>query len=148
MEIIENQAMKAKTAGVKFFKKTWKLGRLYFTISNCRVKRRDTSGYQRDNATAKRLYRTKLHLYEQTKGTCQICGKPLELKSGAELAELHHILPCSRFNELKTDERNVMILCHACHKEIHCNPYYNIKLMEEKAQELGINLDERYNRGG
>ena len=33
----------------------------------------------------------------------------------------------------------------ACHKEIHCNPYLNIKLMEEKAAELEIKLSERYN---
>jgi hypothetical protein len=39
----------------------------------------------------------------------------------------------------------MLLLCHACHKEIHCNPYLNIKLMEEKAAELEIKLSERYN---
>ena len=50
-----------------------------------------------------------------------------------------------RFPELRAKRANMLLLCHACHKEIHCNPYLNIKLMEEKAAELEIKLSERYN---
>ena len=39
------------------------------------------------------------------------------------------------------------MLCHKCHKEIHCNPYKNIAMMEAKAKELGYDLTERYKTG-
>ena len=29
-------------------------------------------------------------------------------------------------------------------KEVHCNPWRNIQLMKEKAEELGIDLSERF----
>jgi hypothetical protein len=61
--------------------------------------------------------------------------------------ELHHILPFARFPELGQSIRNGIMLCHRCHKEIHCNPYLNIKLMEAKAKEFGIDLNERYDIG-
>ena len=58
--------------------------------------------------------------------------------------ELHHVLPWSRFPELRAKKSNQLLLCHDCHKEIHCNPYLNIRLMEDKAKEFGIDLKERY----
>jgi hypothetical protein len=36
------------------------------------------------------------------------------------------------------------MLCHQCHKEIHMNPWKNIKMMQAKADELGIDLAQRY----
>ena len=33
------------------------------------------------------------------------------------------------------------------HKEVHCNPWKNIELMKAKAEELGIDLKERYDYG-
>lgn len=61
--------------------------------------------------------------------------------------EIHHVLPYGRFPELARDERNMMCVCGSCHKEIHNNPYYNIRLQEEKALEYNINLKEQYNYG-
>ena len=61
--------------------------------------------------------------------------------------ELHHILPLARFPELGQSIRNGIMLCHKCHKEIHCNPWRNIQLMKEKAEELGIDLSERFDYG-
>ena len=40
------------------------------------------------------------------------------------------------------------MLCHKCHKEVHCNPWKNIELMKAKAKELNINLNERYELRG
>ena len=40
-----------------------------------------------------------------------------------------------------------IMLCHKCHKEVHCNPWRNIELMKAKAEELGIDLKERYDYG-
>ena len=39
------------------------------------------------------------------------------------------------------------MLCHRCHKEVHCNPYLNIQMMEDKAKEMGIELKGRYETG-
>ena len=57
---------------------------------------------------------------------------------------MHHVLPLSRFPELGQSIRNGIMLCHKCHKEIHCNPWRNIELMKAKAEELGIDLKDRY----
>lgn len=62
----------------------------------------------------------------------------------SERMELHHILPVARFPELWDDRRNCVALCHDCHKEIHCNPLANIRMMQAKAAELGLDLAERY----
>lgn len=61
--------------------------------------------------------------------------------------ENHHVLPWGRFPELREHEDNMILLCHRCHKEIHCNPWRNIELMKAKAKVLGINLEEYYNYG-
>ena len=69
---------------------------------------------------------------------CPMCGEV------SERMELHHILPVARFPELWDDRRNCVALCHDCHKEIHCNPWANIWMMQEKAAELGIDLRQKY----
>ena len=69
---------------------------------------------------------------------CPMCGEV------SERMELHHILPVARFPELWDDRRNCVALCHDCHKEIHCNPWANIRMMEAKAAELGVDLSSRY----
>lgn len=73
-------------------------------------------------------------------GVCLVCGKPFEY----EQMELHHILPIARFPELGKTLLNGCMLCNRCHKEIHCNPFKNIEMMQRKADELGIDLKERY----
>ena len=142
METRNNEPFWRQTGKSGYFKKTWKLFGLYFTLSNCRVKKRVSCGYSRKGHDGEKLWRIKNRLYKQSGGVCPECGRPFAF----DVMELHHVLPYSRFQDLITDDRNVMMLCHDCHKEIHCNPYRNIKLMEAKAEELGINLDERYNR--
>ena len=124
------------------FKRTWRLLGLYFTISNCRVKKRHCCGYTRDNRQKDVMYKAKRRLFDQEQGRCPHCGRPMEF----DAAETHHVLPYARFQELVSDERNMIVLCHDCHKEIHCNPWRNIRLMEQKARELGIDLTERYNK--
>jgi CRISPR/Cas system Type II protein with McrA/HNH and RuvC-like nuclease domain len=143
METIINERFFRKVDPRGTFKKSWHVFGIYFTISNCRVKKRITCGYQRNSHDVKKLLKIKQQLYEQAEGKCPHCGKEFDIK----VMEMHHILPYSRFTDLGLDIRNLILLCHKCHKEIHCDPYLNIRLMEEKAQELGINLDERYNRG-
>ena len=69
---------------------------------------------------------------------CPMCGEV------SEQMELHHIWPVARFPELWDDRRNCVALCHDCHKEIHCNPWANIWMMEAKAAELGIDLRQKY----
>lgn len=142
METKINKDFFRKVDNKATFKWTWKLFGLYFTISNCRVKKRHACGYSRAGYEGKKLWRIKNRLYKQHEGKCPHCGRPFAF----EAMELHHVLPFARFQDLITDDRNVIMICHDCHKEIHCNPYLNIKLMEAKAAELGINLDERYNR--
>lgn len=84
----------------------------------------------------------KLPIYERSGWKCEICGADIH-RGG----EIHHVLPYGRFPELARDERNMMCVCGSCHKEIHNNPYYNIRLQEEKALEYNINLKESYNYG-
>ena len=100
------------------FKKTFKVLGLYFTVSNCRVKKRHA-------------------------GRCTHCGRKFDF----DVMELHHVLPYARFQDLITDDRNMILLCHKCHKEVHCNPFLNIQLMQAKADELGIDLHDRYDYG-
>lgn len=124
------------------FKRTWRLFGLYFTVSNCSVKKRHTCGYNLNQRQQRKNLRRKQHLLERQGGTCPHCGTPLTDHD----AELHHILPLARFSDLCDDERNMIALCHQCHKEVHCNPWLNIRLMEQKATELSIDLSERYER--
>lgn len=61
--------------------------------------------------------------------------------------ELHHVLPWGRFPELRGRRANIALLCHNCHREIHCNPWRNIEMMKAKAAELGIDLKVKYDYG-
>ena len=125
------------------FKKTFKVLGLYFTISNCRVKKRHACGYSLQGHDRELIWQAKQRLYKEHEGRCPHCGR----KFGFDVMELHHVLPYARFQDLITDERNLLLLCHDCHKEVHCNPFLNIQLMQEKADELGIDLHERYDYG-
>ena len=49
--------------------------------------------------------------------------------------------------EVNKHIREGIMLCHKCHKEVHCNPWRNIELMKAKAEELRIDLTERYKTG-
>ena len=112
---------------------------MYFTLSSCRVKMRYET-HERSRKLANNQRDMKVKMYKKLQGVCPICGKHFD----PQWMELHHVLPWHRFPELRGMKKNHMLLCHDCHKEIHCNPYLNIRLQEEKAKELGINLKKYY----
>jgi hypothetical protein len=127
----------------QWWKRSFRLlrGRLYITISNCRVKKRPTScDHECSPRLTDNLRDIKGQRYKQQHGICPECGKLFEMRD----MELHHVLPWGRFPELRGRRANIALLCHPCHREIHCNPWKNIAMMQAKAQELGINLKERY----
>lgn len=74
-------------------------------------------------------------------GKARRCVCKVWQKWGGAL-ELHHILPRVKFPQLVDMEENIMVLCHDCHKEIHCNPFLNAALMERKAAELHVDLTQ------
>lgn len=118
----------------------WK-GRFYITFSNCRVKKRPTScNHDRTHRMGDIMREIKEYRYKQNDGLCPECGKPYDIS----VMELLHVLPWSRFPEMRARKANMVLLCHRCHKEVHCNPWKNIQMMQEKAAELNVNLKERY----
>ena len=72
-----------------------------------------------------------------------MCGKHFEYKE----FENHHVLPWGRYPEYRMKAKNMLFVCHKCHREIHNNPWLNIKLMKAKAAELGIDLKDKYDYG-
>ena len=125
------------------WRKAWKHGikiaGIYFYVSNVSLKRRSKrdcpGGHVKEH-----IMKNKLKLYERQQHRCPLCGEEFPYKE----MELHHILPWARFPELKQSIRNSIMLCHYCHKEVHINPFRNIQMMQQKAQELGSDLKERY----
>ena len=113
-------------------------GRWYLTISNCKVKNR--TGCKRPGNSRHGIKELKHMYYEQQNGCCKQCGERFDIA----YMEMHHILPYSKFPELRTHTDNMVMLCHDCHNEVHNNPFLNIRMMETKAKELGINLQDRY----
>jgi hypothetical protein len=108
------------------------------------VKNRNTpSDHPRTHAQADHCRERKGKLYERQQGICPECGQHFAINQ----MEYHHILPWARFPELRGSIRNAVMLCHNCHKEVHCNPWRNIAMMKAKAEELGIDLKERYDYG-
>ena len=88
----------------KTWKRSIKLGNLHFTISNVKV--RKACPQRRFNNI--NPYKLKLELYEENSATCPICGRSFDIK----LMELHHVLPWSRFPELRSEKKNIMLLCY------------------------------------
>ena len=107
------------------------------TFSNCKVKKRPQDRYFTSERKIKDIKR---EIWESNDCKCPLCGKDLDF----EYSEMHHVLPWCRFPEFRSDKRNMMVLCHTCHQDIHINPWRNIEMMRAKAEELGINLEERY----
>lgn len=122
----------------KTFKKLFKFGNLRIYITwNLRLKARN----KRDDIFGcLKTPRLRHKLWERAQGKCERCGKDIDYK----VFESHHVLPLGRFKEFADDINNMQCLCHDCHKEIHCDPYKEIRQMEQKAKELGINLKEYY----
>lgn len=114
---------------------------LFFAVSNGRLKKRDTRIYHGGWSS---YHADREWIFEQQEHRCPMCGAEFE---SHKLMEAHHVLSWGRFPELRQKRENIVMLCHCCHKEVHCNPYLNIQLMEQKAKELGIDLKERYDYG-
>ena len=129
-----------RLTAMKTWKRSIKIAGLFLTLSNVPVKKRNSrKAGDRDNIDS--TYRLK-DIRREVKAAqgdrCPMCGEV------SERMELHHILPVARFPELWDDRRNCVALCHDCHKEIHCNPWANIRMMQAKAAELGVDLGEKY----
>ena len=116
----------------------WHAFGLHFAVSNGRIKKRSDG---RDYSCSKMLRCTRAAVFEAQGHKCPLCGA--EFKDFRKM-EAHHVLPWCRFPELRYNKKNIVMLCHDCHKDVHCNPYRNIAMMEDKAKELNINLSERY----
>ena len=127
----------------RWWKRSFKLlsGHLYITFSNCRVKKRPSCCDHRcSQRVIDNMRDIKGKLYAANGGICPECHQHHEIRN----MELHHVLPWGRFPELRAKKANLMLLCHDCHREVHCNPWRNIELMKAKAEELGVKLEERY----
>lgn len=127
--------------------KRWRMFGLTFAVSNCRVKMREPSKmrwhYADTGGDRSPMKHLKHKIYSRAEGCCEMCGKPVEYKN----SQLHHVLPYARMMQFATDERNVMLLCHGCHQEIHSNPMKQALMMQAKAEELGIDLKDFYEYG-
>ena len=80
----------------------------------------------------------KYPLEKRALGHCELCGRQSERMEG------HHVLPYAQFPELDRNIDNLMLLCHWCHHRIHTNPFMNIRLMRQKADVFGVNVEERF----
>jgi len=128
---------------MKRWKKSIKIAGVWLTLSSVPTKMRNSRNVgDRDNIdTTFRMKDLRRDVKAEQGGRCAICGEVMDKM------ELHHILPVARFPELWDDSRNCVALCHDCHKEIHCNPWANIRMMEAKAAELGFDLSQKYDTG-
>ena len=124
----------------KNWSRKFRLFGLYFYISTCRMKKRAKRDLMYSDNVQDRCQENRQKLYERQEHRCPHCGQEIPFRE----MEMHHILPLSRFPELVKSIRNGIMLCHQCHKEVHCNPWKNILMMKQKAEEMGIDLGERY----
>ena len=126
----------------KNWKKMWRLfPRFYITFSSCRTKLRTPAGnHANKQHEAMKLTKMRHTMYDEQQGICPHCGKYFDFA----WMEMHHVLPWSRFGNLRYKRENMLLLCHDCHKEIHIDPYLNIRLMEAKSKELGIDLKDKF----
>lgn len=125
---------------MKNFKKSVKILGLYLTLSNRPVKirnKRKVCGIDDIDSTF-RMKDLRREVNASQGDRCPMCDEV------SDRMELHHILPVARFPELWDDRHNCVALCHDCHKEIHCNPWANIRMMQSKAAQLGVDLAARY----
>lgn len=128
--------------------KRWHIFGLTFAVSNRRVKMREPSKdrwtWEESPAEGRgRLCRMKHERYDKSGGCCDMCGKHFDYRK----LQLHHILPYSRMSQFATEERNMLLLCHDCHREIHSNPFRQVEMMTKKAKELGVDLKDFYDYG-
>lgn len=137
--IVGNPPYYKKITRKKHFKRMLKIGKLRFYITwDFRLK---NSADRTRSEKHEELVELKHKRWDETCGHCEMCGKKL---AKYKKSELHHILPWFLFKEYEADEKNVLLLCHNCHRDIHQNPFLNAKLIERKAKECNINLKDYY----
>lgn len=120
--------------------------RLY--LANCPMKPRvprTTGDADAELRRMKRNGRVHAHkakdaLYRRQKGCCYVCGQHFETYQ----MQCHHLLPQNRYPELGSVRENMALVCPACHKEIHDNPFLNSRLMVQTACRLNVDLTKRY----
>lgn len=98
---------------MEVFKK-FKLFGLYFYVSSVRMKRRRSKDEKMRNQRNV-LQKKKRLLYKLQDGCCEQCGKPFV----PEALEIHHIVSISENPGMALQTRNLMLLCHDCHVEVH-----------------------------
>ena len=98
----------------KGWEKKLRIGRLYFYISNCRMKKRPIRDMMYANNVQDHCVKNKRKLYERQGGRCPHCGQPFEY----EAMELHHVLPLARFPNL--DSLSATVSCFATSATRRC----------------------------
>lgn len=90
---------------------TIKLFGVFLTLSNAQVRFRP---YRDQICPEDAMNRIRLKLYRERGMKCECCGSddPHDL-------ELHHIEPVRFRPDRATDPDNLMILCRACHQDMH-----------------------------
>ena len=123
----------------RHFKKMLKIGKLRFYVTwDFRLKNSQTRDRKTDHWKA---YKIKERIYKLRDHKCEMCGKEFKRMS---CAQVHHVLPWWRFRQFEFDDRNLLLVCNDCHKEINNNPFLDCTLQEAKAKELGVNLKDYY----
>ena len=94
--------------------KKFKLFGLYFYVSSIRMRpRRNIDEKMRNHR--KILKGMRPGLYKDQGGCCPICGRHFD-----EYAmELHHKIGVTENPHLALNRKNLVLLCHNCHVEIH-----------------------------
>ncbi len=91
-----------------------KIWKIYIYVTRYRMKRRDKQDNFRRNKR-RALNRIRHRLYEAQKGVCRICGNPFPLSA----LEAHHVRGLSTRKTEYLKQRNIELLCHNCHVELH-----------------------------
>jgi len=89
-------------------------GMIHIYVSTVRMKRRGKS----DTIYLKyrhKLRKVKKQRYVNTGGICEKCGKAFK----ADKLEIHHVESVTTHPELATSYKNIRLLCHECHVDLH-----------------------------
>jgi len=125
--------------------KMWRF-RFYFTnvdmIPNGPKKKYRSPYRQQKKSIRRQAVKKRRRLYREAGGKCQLC----HCKVSGSKVQIHHVLPIDHFPELGADMRNLMVVCPACHQEIHQNPFLNARLIKQKARKMGVKYKKVYSR--
>ena len=95
------------------FVKHFRIGILHFYVSSHRLK---NPGRERLRQKVKHAIEAiKRKRYRQQAGCCEVCGQQLPRKK----LEMHHIAPISKRPDLADKPSNLLMVCRACHMQLH-----------------------------